>query len=95
LITPEQFGAGREQIRLALEAENIEARPVWKPMHMQPVFKSREQGAGSKGRKYAARVVRGKVAEDLFNRGLCLSSGTAMTNADLDRIISVIRSCRK
>ena len=95
LITPEQFGADREQIRLALEAENIEARPVWKPMHMQPVFKSREQGAGSKGRKYAARAVGGKVAEDLFNRGLCLPSGTAMTNADLDRIISVIRSCRK
>ena len=38
LITPEEFGADREAVRLALEAENIEARPVWKPMHMQPVF---------------------------------------------------------
>jgi dTDP-4-amino-4,6-dideoxygalactose transaminase len=38
LITSEKFGAGREQIRLALEEENIDARPVWKPMHLQPVF---------------------------------------------------------
>jgi len=38
LFTPEEFGAGRETVRLALEAENIEARPVWKPMHLQPVF---------------------------------------------------------
>jgi dTDP-4-amino-4,6-dideoxygalactose transaminase len=39
LITPEEFGTDREAVRLALEAENIEARPVWKPMHLQPVFK--------------------------------------------------------
>jgi len=38
LITPEEFGADREDVRIALEVENIEARPVWKPMHMQPVF---------------------------------------------------------
>jgi dTDP-4-amino-4,6-dideoxygalactose transaminase len=93
LVTPDEFGADREQIRLALEAENIEARPVWKPMHLQPVFNSREQGAGSKERRYPARAVGGEVAEDLFNRGLCLPSGTAMTNADLDRIISIIRNC--
>ena len=42
LITPEQFGADREPVRLALEKENIESRPVWKPMHMQPVFESAE-----------------------------------------------------
>jgi dTDP-4-amino-4,6-dideoxygalactose transaminase len=120
LITPEEFGADREQVRLALEAENIEARPVWKPMHLQPVFrvaahspelivhsdgksKNRRRAlrlrsgstTGSKERKYAARVVGGKVAEDLFNRGLCLPSGTAMTDSDLDRIISVIHRCRK
>jgi len=48
LITPEEFGADREQVRLALEAENIEARPVWKPMHLQPVFQVEEHGAGSR-----------------------------------------------
>jgi len=95
LITPDEFGADREKVRLALEAENIEARPVWKPMHMQPVFNSAEHGAKSTGRKYAARAVGGEVAEDLFNRGLCLPSGTAMTDSDLDRIISIIRHCHK
>ena len=52
--------------------------------------------AESKPKKtYSARVVKGEVAEDLFNRGLCLPSGTAMTEEDLDRVISVILSCRK
>jgi hypothetical protein len=46
-------------------------------------------------RKYAARAVGGEVAEDLFNRGLCLPSGTAMTDSDFDRIISAIGRCRK
>jgi len=114
LITPDEFGADRETVRLALEAENIEARPVWKPMHLQPVFQvegykapqlnklriSRgKQGtrlrAGEKGQPYKARVVGGEVAEDLFNRGLCLPSGTAMTQEELDRVIEVIKRCRK
>lgn len=97
LITPEEFGADREQARLALEEENIEARPVWKPMHMQPVFRVeglKAQGPRFKGyqrnRTYKARVVGGEVAEDLFNRGLCLPSGTAMANPDLDRVINTI-----
>ena len=82
LITPEEFGADRETVRLALEAENIEARPVWKPMHLQPVFKG-------------CRVVGGAVSEDLFARGLCLPSGTAMTEEDLERVIGIVRSCHK
>ncbi len=102
LITPEEFGADREAVRLALEAENIEARPVWKPMHMQPVFKpqitqiknltQRRKGAkiNGLGNNYNARVIGGRVAEDLFNRGLCLPSGTAMTDGDLDRVIDTI-----
>jgi dTDP-4-amino-4,6-dideoxygalactose transaminase len=99
LITPNEFGVDRETVRLALEAENIEARPVWKPMHMQPVFDCKEHGAKSieqRGtNRYEARVVGGKVAEDLFNRGLCLPSGTAMTEGELNRVIEVIRRCRK
>ena len=112
LITPEEFGADREEVRLALEAENIEARPVWKPMHLQPVFGCgsgfRVQGSGVRQEKatttiqnlkfktqnYPVRVVGGEVAEDLFNRGLCLPSGTAMREEDLDRVIETILNCR-
>jgi len=82
LITPEAFGSDRETVRMALEAENIESRPVWKPMHLQPVFAK-------------CRAIGGAVSEDLFNRGLCLPSGTAMTDEDLNRIVSVILNCKK
>ena len=101
LITPEEFGIDREAIQQALEEENIEARPVWKPMHMQAVFDCgsgfRVQGleAGQNKKRYKARIVGGKLAEDLFNRGLCLPSGTAMKEKDLDRVISVILSCKR
>ncbi len=99
LITPEEFGADREDVRLALEAENIESRPVWKPMHLQPVFDCGNQPGATGGRhgkqRYPARVIGGGVAEDLFNRGLCLPSGTAMSKQDLDRVISVLLKCRK
>ena len=89
LITPDSFGANREQVRLALEDENIEARPVWKPMHLQPVF----GGKTSSKQSYPARVVGGTIAEDLFDRGLCLPSGTAMTETDLERIVDIILKC--
>lgn len=82
LITPEKFGADREAVRLALQAENIEARPIWKPMHLQPVFKG-------------CRIRGGEVSEDLFQRGLCLPSGTQMTEEDLERVVKVIRNCYK
>ncbi len=78
LIAPEAFGADRESLRRALEAENIEARPVWKPMHLQPVFAER-------------RVRGGAVAAELFEKGLCLPSGTAMSEGDLERVVGVIR----
>jgi pyridoxal phosphate-dependent aminotransferase EpsN len=81
-IDPLKFGVDRETVRLALESENIEARPVWKPMHLQSVFRDCE-------------CIGGSVAEDLFNRGLCLPSGTAMTKDDIKGIISVILSCEK
>jgi len=76
-VDPAQFGATREEIRLALEGENIESRPLWKPMHLQPVFRDCE-------------VVGGAVAETLFRDGLCLPSGTAMTEADVERVAGVI-----
>jgi dTDP-4-amino-4,6-dideoxygalactose transaminase len=78
-IEPRVFGTDREAIRLALEQANIEARPVWKPMHMQPVF------AGYP-------VIGGSVSEDIFDRGLCLPSGSDLTEDDLERVVDVIRS---
>ncbi|MCG6535525.1 MAG: DegT/DnrJ/EryC1/StrS family aminotransferase [Syntrophales bacterium LBB04] len=103
LIDPKQFGADREAVRLSLEAENIESRPVWKPMHLQPVFGLQRRGAGGPGSdpskptgSYASRVVGGQVAEDLFDRGLCLPSGTAMTEEDMERVLeTVCRMCRR
>lgn len=77
-IDAEQFGATPQEIQKALDAANIESRPVWKPLHLQPVF----AGCECRG---------GAVAEDLFNRGLCLPSGSAMTDDDLDRVIRVIQ----
>jgi UDP-N-acetylbacillosamine transaminase len=62
----------------ALEAENIEARPLWKPMHRQPLF----QGA---------KVYGGEVSEGLFERGLCLPSGTAMDRGDVERVAAILK----
>jgi len=75
---PALFGADREAVRLALEEENIEARPLWKPMHLQPVFTAYE-------------CVGGETAAELFAQGLCLPSGTDMTDADLARVAAVVR----
>ena len=101
LIKPEEFGVDREAVRLALDREKIEARPVWKPMHLQPVFDCKVQisGVSAQGlgrmQRVGARVVGGGVAVELFERGLCLPSGTAMTEEDLERTISVIRGVAK
>lgn len=82
LVDPKRFGADREQLRLALEAENIESRPVWKPMHLQPVFEH-------------CRVYGGAVSQRLFELGLCLPSGTQMGEADLELVVDVIRKHRR
>jgi dTDP-4-amino-4,6-dideoxygalactose transaminase len=67
----------RETLRLAMEAENIESRPLWKPMHLQPVFANYPYYGNN-------------VAEVLFEKGLCLPSGSNLTNDDRDRIAQVI-----
>lgn len=64
----------------ALEQENIESRRIWKPMHLQPVYADCD-------------TIGGKVAEVLFNRGVCLPSDTKMTDDDLQRVISIIHQC--
>ena len=77
-VDPEEFGAARDDIRLALEAVNIESRPVWKPLHLQPVFAGCEVRGGA-------------VAERAFERGLCLPSGSSLTEDELARICDVVR----
>lgn len=81
-IDPAAFGADRETLRLAFEAENIEARPVWKPMHLQPIFAAHE-------------CVGGEVAADLFERGLCLPSGSNLETGDLERVCEVVHRVSK
>ena len=81
-IRPELFGATREAVRLALEAENIDSRPVWKPLHLQPVFA-------------AYRVRGGAVAEDLYERGLCLPSGSSLTREEIERVCHIIRGLHR
>jgi dTDP-4-amino-4,6-dideoxygalactose transaminase len=78
LIDPKLTGGiSREFVREALDAENIESRPLWKPMHMQPVYEgSKFYGTG--------------VCEELFDKGLCLPSGSNLTDAEFDRIFSVL-----
>lgn len=73
-VDPQIFGADREHIRLQLATKHIETRPVWKPLHLQPVFAEYES-------------VGGAVAEDLFARGLCLPSGSNLTDEELGRVI--------
>ena len=72
-----------EKIRLALEAENIESRPIWKPMHMQPVFADRD----------FISVDGGDVGRDIFERGICLPSDIKMGVEEQERVIEIIRKC--
>ena len=78
IVEPEVFGSSREEIRLALEEKNIESRPLWKPMHMQPVFKD-------------APYYGNGVSERLFEIGLCLPSGPTLTDNDIERVVRVIK----
>ncbi|MBI3548193.1 MAG: aminotransferase class I/II-fold pyridoxal phosphate-dependent enzyme [Elusimicrobia bacterium] len=82
LIDPARFGATREDVRLRLASKKIEARPVWKPMHLQPVFAR-------------CRAVGGDVSEDLFARGLCLPSGSNLTESDLRRVVGEFLAARR
>jgi pyridoxal phosphate-dependent aminotransferase EpsN len=81
LVDPAAFGTDREAIRLALEAEDIEARPLWKPMHLQPIFASHHTFGGD-------------VSGRLFERGLCLPSGSSLTEDDQDRVVATFLGAR-
>lgn len=75
-----ESNVNREQIRLALEKENIEARPLWKPMHMQPIFR-KHPFYGS------------DVSENLFDTGLCLPSGSNLNAEELGKVVKIVNSC--
>jgi dTDP-4-amino-4,6-dideoxygalactose transaminase len=81
-IDPAPFGADREVVRRVLQAAGIESRPAWKPLHLQPAFRDAPQAGGA-------------TAAALFERGLCLPSGTGMTEADQARVIDLVRSCAR
>jgi len=79
-IDPALAGTDREKVRLALDQENIEARPVWKPLHAQPLFAQAPRFGG-------------QVAEDLFAHGLCLPSGSNLSVEDRARVAALVRQC--
>ncbi|MGD8825124.1 MAG: aminotransferase class I/II-fold pyridoxal phosphate-dependent enzyme [Myxococcales bacterium] len=74
LLDETHLGVGPDAVRQHLEAHNIEARPVWKPMHLQPVYRD-------------CRVIGGNVATELFDRGLCLPSGSSLSEEDQQRVV--------
>ena len=76
-IDPDLFGASTDELRIHLEANNIEARPAWKPMHLQPVFAD-------------APRIGGEVAAAIFTDGLCLPSGSSLTDGDQQRVIDTL-----
>lgn len=82
LVDEARFGASRDSIIQALASLNIEARPVWKPMHLQPLYASNE-------------CVGGKVAEDLYRRGLCLPSSSSLSSEDQGAVIAAVRGLHR
>ncbi|MGP0108692.1 MAG: DegT/DnrJ/EryC1/StrS family aminotransferase [Acidimicrobiales bacterium] len=79
LVDPARFGADREQIRLALESVDVESRPTWKPLHLQPVFDG-------------VPTVGGAACAYIFEHGLCLPTGSALSEEDLARVVGTIRT---
>ena len=77
LVNPDEFGVSTSGVRTHLDRHNIEARPAWKPMHLQPVFAD-------------APMRGGQVAEEIFATGLCLPSGSSLTDAELGRVIDTV-----
>ena len=79
-IDPECSGTDRDRVIKVLEDNNIESRPTWKPMHQQPLYNRNE-------------MIGGAVAKRLFEQGICLPSGTSMSDEDQDRVIRLVRTC--
>jgi len=82
LIGEDEFGCSRDELIRVLDAANIESRPVWKPMHLQPLYGGCECHGG-------------QVAEDLFRRGICLPSSSSLTVADQQYVINQVRTAAR
>lgn len=82
IIDPEKFGKTNDEVRLALEAENIESRLLWNPMHRHPVYEN-------------APFYGNGVSDSLFAHGLCLPSGSSLTNDDIARVAAAVLACKK
>jgi dTDP-4-amino-4,6-dideoxygalactose transaminase len=82
LIDPGKTGTSREELQLELEKDNIETRPLWKPMHLQPIFAS------------SPAYLNG-VSQGLFEKGLCLPSGSSMSDVDRTRVLKAITGIMK
>jgi pyridoxal phosphate-dependent aminotransferase EpsN len=78
LVDKDKFGLSRDELIGALDAANIESRPVWKPMHLQPLYRH-------------AECIGGEIAADLFNRGICLPSSSSLSIEDQARVIETVR----
>jgi pyridoxal phosphate-dependent aminotransferase EpsN len=78
LVDADRFGASRDQVIAALAARNIDSRPLWKPMHLQPLYVGLERFGG-------------EVAEDLFRRGICLPSSSSLPREDQQLVIDTVR----
>jgi len=82
LVDAAEFGCSTEDLRVRLEAANIESRPAWKPMHLQPLYET-------------CRRVGGSVSERLFRDGLCLPSGSSLTEEELQRVVGAIQEAAR
>jgi dTDP-4-amino-4,6-dideoxygalactose transaminase len=82
VVDPNRFGADREEIRLALEAVDVESRPTWKPLHLQPVFDG-------------FPTVGGAVCAGIFERGLCLPTGSALSPNEQALVVETIRALQR
>jgi pyridoxal phosphate-dependent aminotransferase EpsN len=82
LINEDQFGCSRDQLIRALDAANIESRPIWKPMHLQSLYAHCERYGG-------------EVAADLFRRGICLPSSSSLSEAEQLYVINTVRTAAR
>ena len=78
LIDPKEFGTDRDGVIRALDRDDVESRPLWKPLHLQPLYAGAERFGG-------------EVSEEIFRKGICLPSSSALVQADLERVVALVR----